>query len=57
MRLETMVTGATDEEVLLKEGPPIAAETLVWTAGVRANELADRLGSEQGRGGRVVVTP
>ena len=57
VRLETVVTGATDEEVLLKEGPPIAAETLVWTAGVRANELADRLGTEQGRGGRVVVTP
>lgn len=57
VRLETMVTGATDEEVLLKEGPPIAAETLIWTAGVRAGELADSLKVEQGRGGRVIVTP
>lgn len=57
VRLETMVTGATDREVLLKDGPPIAAETLIWTAGVRAPELADRLGVAQARGGRVVVTP
>ena len=57
VRLGTMVTGASDHEVLLKDGPPIAAETLVWTAGVRANDLADRMGVEQARGGRVVVTP
>lgn len=57
VRLETMVTGATDREVLLKEGEPIAAETLIWTAGVKANELAERLPAPKGRGGRVVVTP
>jgi len=57
VRLGTMVIGATDREVLLKDQPPIAAETLVWTAGVRANDLADRMGVEQSRGGRVVVTP
>jgi len=43
--------------VLLKEGEPIAAETLIWTAGVKANELAERLPAPKGRGGRVVVTP
>lgn len=57
VRLQTMVTGATDREVLLKEGPPIAAETLIWTAGVKANELAERLDAPKGRGGRLVVTP
>jgi len=57
VRLQAMVTGATDREVLLKDGEPIAAETLVWTAGVRANALADRLPVAKGRGGRLVVTP
>lgn len=57
VRLGATVTGVDGGNVLLKEGPPIACETLIWTAGVRAPELADRLGVPQGRGGRVVVTP
>ncbi len=41
--------------VSLADGSSIAADTLVWAAGVRAHPLAERLGLETGRGGRVIV--
>jgi NADH:ubiquinone reductase (H+-translocating) len=46
---------ATPDEVHLKDGTVIPTRTLVWGAGVRANPLADVLGLEQTRGGRIVV--
>lgn len=55
--LNTAVVGATAGEVQIKGGAPIPAHTLVWTAGVRASGLAEKLGAPQGRGGRVVVEP
>ncbi|MEO0494654.1 MAG: NAD(P)/FAD-dependent oxidoreductase [Actinomycetota bacterium] len=42
-------------EVALADGTSIAADTLVWAAGVRAHPIAAALGLETGRGGRVVV--
>ncbi len=55
VRLGALVSGATDHSVELKDGTVIPTHTLVWTAGVRASLLADNLGVEQGRGGRVTV--
>jgi NADH:quinone reductase (non-electrogenic) len=46
---------ATPGEVILKDGTVIPTRTLVWGAGVRAHPLADILGLEQTRGGRIVV--
>ncbi len=43
--------------VTLADGEVLPCRTLVWAAGVRANPLADVLGLEQGRGGRIVVGP
>jgi NADH dehydrogenase len=45
----------TPNEVTLKDGTVIKTRTLVWAAGVRVCPLADALGVEQTRGGRVVV--
>jgi NADH dehydrogenase len=45
----------TPTEVRLKDGTVIPTRTLVWAAGVRANPLADVLGLEQTRGGRILV--
>lgn len=39
----------------LADGHQIAANTLIWTAGVRAEELADRLGAKQAASGRLVI--
>lgn len=56
VQLGAMVTGATAERVELRDAPAIPTHTLVWTAGVRASELADQLGVARGRAGRIVVT-
>jgi len=41
--------------VHLADGRTIVAGTVVWAAGVRANPVADLLGVELGRGGRIIV--
>lgn len=53
--LNEAVVKATPEQVILKSGKVIPTRTLVWAAGVRSNKLADTLGLEQTRGGRIVV--
>ncbi len=57
VRLGVAITSADADAVTLSDGSSIPTRTLVWTAGVRANPLADALGLEQTRGGRVVVGP
>jgi NADH dehydrogenase len=53
--LGTGVAEVTASEVRLADGQALPCQTLVWAAGVRANPLADVLGLEQGRGGRIAV--
>jgi len=57
VRLGTAVSEVTATAVTLADGEVLPCHTLVWAAGVRANPLANRLGLEQGRGGRIVVGP
>lgn len=56
IRLRTGVTRAEPHQVELSDGSVVPSRTLIWAAGVRANPLADRLGIEVDRGGRVPVT-
>jgi NADH:ubiquinone reductase (H+-translocating) len=51
------IAKVTADHVTLSDGRVIATHTVVWTAGVRANPLADRLGLEQGKGGAIKVGP
>lgn len=46
---------ATDEGFELKGGKFIPTKTLIWGAGIKANDLVTKLGLEAGRGGRAVV--
>jgi NADH dehydrogenase len=56
--LSTGVEKVDADSVLLSDGQRIAAKTIVWTAGVRANPLLGLLdGVERDRAGRVVVLP
>jgi NADH dehydrogenase len=55
VRLGQAMEHATPTEVKLKDGTVIRTRTLIWGAGVRANPLADVLGLEQTRGGRILV--
>ena len=57
VRLGAAVAEVTPKAVVLRDGEVIPARTLVWAAGVKANPLADALGLEQDRGGRLVVGP
>jgi NADH dehydrogenase len=44
------------DRVVLTDGAEIPTRTMVWAAGVRAHPLAETLGVELTKGGRVVVT-
>src|SRR5215218_5793520 len=55
VRLSSAMERATPDEVVLKDGTVIPTRTLIWGAGVRAHPLADVLGLEQTRGGRILV--
>ena len=57
LSLNKAVESVGDGIVTYKDGSTVAAHTVVWAAGVRSAEIADRLGAEQGRGGRVKVLP
>ncbi len=53
--LEQQVKSITGTCCELADGSTIPTTTVVWAAGVKANPLAEQLGLEVGRGGRVIV--
>lgn len=57
VRTETTVERVTGDAVYLEGGERIPAQTLIWAAGVQAGPLAQAVGTEQTKGGRLVVRP
>jgi NADH dehydrogenase len=57
VRLGTSVASIEHELVHLADGTTIAAGTVVWATGVRAEGLAATIGTPTTRGGRLVVEP
>ena len=57
LRLGEKVVRVQADGVTLASGEVIPTRTVVWAAGVKASPLADALGVEQVRGGRIAVTP
>lgn len=55
VRLGATVRRVGPDWVELGDGSALPTRTLVWTAGIRANPLGERLGVELTRGGRVPV--
>jgi NADH dehydrogenase len=55
--LNAAVTRIEPVAVLLKDGTLIPAETVIWTAGIRADPRVQTWGLATGRGGRVPVAP
>lgn len=55
IRTESMITKVNPDSVEIKDQDPIQTNTLIWTAGVKTNHIADEFGIEAGRGGRLVV--
>ncbi len=57
VRLNTQVTAYEDGTLQIKDGEPLPAETVIWTAGIKGSPLGESLGVELQRGDRVPVTP
>lgn len=57
VRLAATVTEITRDAARLKDGTVVPTETVVWTAGVRGEPLAEAWGLPTGRGGRVAILP
>ncbi|MGK2927989.1 MAG: NAD(P)/FAD-dependent oxidoreductase, partial [Acidimicrobiales bacterium] len=55
VRLATTVEAVRSDHVVLEGGEHVPTQTLIWTAGVRANALTASLDVELGPAGRVVV--
>jgi NADH:ubiquinone reductase (H+-translocating) len=55
VRLATRLESAEGGRMVLSDGTEFGADTLVWTAGVRANPLIGQLGLPTGDRGRLVV--
>jgi len=53
--LSTRLAGYDGSRITLGDGTQIPARTLIWTAGVKASELADKLGVDQAGLGRIKV--
>ena len=57
VHFNTEVTDVSATGVRFADGDPLPCHTVVWAVGIRANPLAEALGVEVGRGGRVEVDP
>jgi len=57
VRLRAPVSQITREAVLLRDGTSIPTRTVIWTAGVRGEPLAQAWGLPTNRAGRVAVLP
>jgi NADH dehydrogenase len=55
VRLGAQVASVEADRVHFADATSIATDTVVWAAGVKASPLAEALGLETGRGGRLVV--
>jgi NADH dehydrogenase len=57
VRFETKLAKVSADGVTFGDGTSLLASTVVWTAGVRANPLAQLMPGQKGRGGTVPVRP
>lgn len=55
--LNTQLTDYDGQTITAADGSQLHARTLIWTAGVRASEMIDRLGIQQAAGRRARVNP
>ena len=55
VRLNTAVTGYDGNDLTLKDGEVIPTKTVIWAAGVRAQDFIKDCGGEVDRAGRVIV--
>jgi len=57
VRLNTAVDSITVDHVHFADASSLPTRALVWAAGIRASDLAQRVEATRGRGGRITVEP
>jgi NADH:ubiquinone reductase (H+-translocating) len=57
VRFNTRLEKITEQGATFEDGTSISSRTVVWTAGVKANPLADLIPGTKGRGGTIPVEP
>lgn len=55
LHLNTALASVSEEGVTTADGSELPSRTVIWAAGVRGNPLAERMGTELGRGFRLKV--
>ncbi|MCH4165768.1 MAG: FAD-dependent oxidoreductase [Lentilactobacillus diolivorans] len=55
IRPSSMITKVNADSVDIKDQDSISTHTLIWTAGVKTNHIADDFGIDAGRGGRLIT--
>ncbi|AEB73867.1 NAD(P)/FAD-dependent oxidoreductase [Lentilactobacillus buchneri] len=55
VRPSSMITSVNPDSVDIKDQDSIPTNTLIWTAGVKTNHVADSFGIDAGRGGRLIT--
>jgi NADH dehydrogenase len=55
LRFDTSLKEVTPDGVTFADGDHLEASTVVWTAGIRANPLAERVPGKKGKGGAIEV--
>lgn len=55
VRVNTGVVGVHEDHIDLKDGSTFPTRTLIWTAGVKASDMAKGFGFKTARAGRIVV--
>lgn len=53
--LNTAVADCSEDGLTLKDGTFIPSKTIIWSAGVRANQLVSTIGTECDKAGRIIV--
>jgi len=57
VRLKTTMTSCVDGQVVLSDGDTLAADTIVWTAGMKPNPVLDATNVPRGPKGHVTANP
>ncbi len=55
IKLETMIAEIHEDHVLTRDGERIDTHTVLWAAGVKANELTESMSEDRDRSGRIKV--
>jgi NADH dehydrogenase len=57
VRLNTKLESCNGQQIMLGDGSTIETQTVIWTAGIKATEIVERLNVEKASAGRIRILP